>query len=83
VADAFESGDVDVTVENSRTDDVVAVPVIALVALSEGGYALQVVDPSASSGYKLVPVEVGTIADEWAEVTGDGIDAGTEVVVPA
>lgn len=83
VADAFDSGDVDVTVERSRTDDVVAVPVIALLALSEGGYALQVVDKSSPEGYKLVPVEVGTVADEWVEVTGDGIDAGTEVVVPA
>ena len=83
VADAFDSGEVDVTVERSRTDDAVAVPVIALLALTEGGYAVQVVDPSVADGYRLVPVEVGTIADEWAQVTGDGIEAGVEVVVPA
>ena len=82
-ADAFDSGAVDVTVERSRTEDATAVPVLALLALSEGGYALQVVDATEAAGYRLVAVEVGTIADDWAEVTGDGIEPGVEVVVPA
>jgi multidrug efflux pump subunit AcrA (membrane-fusion protein) len=82
-ADAFDSGSVDVTVERSRTEDATAVPVTALLALSEGGYAVQVADDTQPDGYELVPVEVGTIADDWAEVTGDGIEAGVEVVVPA
>jgi len=82
-AGAFESGSVDASVERSRTDDATAVPVIALLALREGGYAVQVVDDSQPEGYKLVPVEVGTIADEWAQVSGEGIDAGVDVAVPA
>jgi HlyD family secretion protein len=82
-ADAFESGTVDASVERSRTDDATAVPVIALLALREGGYAVQVVDDSQPEGYRLVPVEVGTVADEWAQVSGEGIEAGVEVVVPA
>jgi hypothetical protein len=82
-AGAFESGSVDASVERSRTEDATAVPVVALLALREGGYAVQVVDDSKSGGYGLVPVEVGTIADEWAEVSGDGIEAGVEVLVPA
>jgi HlyD family secretion protein/Putative peptidoglycan binding domain len=82
-ADAYESGTVDVHVERSRTEDATAVPVIALLALREGGYAVQVVDDTQPEGYKLVPVEVGTIADEWAQISGDGIEAGAEVVVPA
>jgi hypothetical protein len=82
-AGAFESGSVDASVERSRTDDATAVPVIALLALREGGYAVQVVDDSEPEGYRLVPVEVGTIADEWAQVSGDGIEAGVEVAVPA
>lgn len=81
-ADGFESGTVDVSVERSRTEDATAVPVIALLALREGGYAVQVVDDTQPEGFKLVPVEVGTIADEWAQVSGDGIEAGVEVVVP-
>jgi hypothetical protein len=83
LADAYDSGGVEVTVERSRTEGATAVPVTALLALSEGGYALQVVDGSQPDGYTLVPVEVGTLADEWVEVTGDGIEAGVEVVVPA
>ena len=81
-ADAFESGTVAVSVERSRTEDATAVPVIALLALREGGYAVQVVDDTQPGGYTLVPVEVGTIADEWAQVSGDGFEAGVEVVVP-
>jgi hypothetical protein len=82
-AGAFESGSVDASVERSRTEDATAVPVIALLALREGGYAVQVVDDSQPEGYRLVPVEVGTIADEWAQVSGDGIEAGVDVAVPA
>jgi HlyD family secretion protein len=81
-ADGFDSGTVDVTVERSRTEDATAVPVIALLALREGGYGVQVVDGSDPGGYRLVPVEVGTIAEEWAQVSGEGIEAGVEVAVP-
>jgi HlyD family secretion protein/Putative peptidoglycan binding domain len=83
VADGFDSGTVDVSVERSRTENATAVPVTALLALSEGGYAVQVADDTQPEGYRLVPVEVGTIADEWVEVSGDGIEAGVDVVVPA
>jgi membrane fusion protein, multidrug efflux system len=83
VAGGFDSGTVDVTVERGRTEDAIAVPVIALLALREGGYGVQVADDSEPGGYRLVPVEVGTIADDWAQVTGDGIEAGVDVVVPA
>jgi membrane fusion protein, multidrug efflux system len=82
-AEGFDSGTVDVTVERSRTDDAISVPVIALLALREGGYGVQVADDSEPGGYRLVPVEVGTIADDWAQVSGDGIEAGVDVVVPA
>jgi hypothetical protein len=75
-AAAFDTGEVDVAIERSREDDVLAVPVTALLALAEGGYALELADS------RLVPVEVGTIADGWVAVSGDGIEPGTEVVVP-
>jgi hypothetical protein len=81
-ADAFDSGTVKVVVERSRIEDATAAPITALVAQTEGGYALQLVDASEPEGYRLVPVEVGAIAGEWAEVSGDGIAAGVEVVMP-
>lgn len=83
LADAFDSGTVEVSVERDRTEDATAVPVIALLALAEGGYALQIVDESRPEGHELVAVEVGTIADDWVEVSGDGIESDVEVVVPA
>ncbi|WP_108667701.1 HlyD family efflux transporter periplasmic adaptor subunit [Euzebya rosea] len=74
----IEAGTVAVTVETAREDDVVAVDVTALLALAEGGYALEVVD-GGSTG--LVGVEVGTFADGFVAVTG--VEPGTSVVVPS
>jgi hypothetical protein len=82
-AAGFDSGAVEVTIETSRVEDATAVPVTALLARTEGGYGLQVVDDREPEGHRLVPVEVGAIADGWVEVSGDGIEAGVEVVVPA
>ncbi len=81
-ADGMDSGSVDVAVERSRDDGVLAVPVTALLALAEGGYAVQVVDPAAPEGYRLVAVRVGTFAHEKVAVTGAGIEDGVEVMAP-
>jgi hypothetical protein len=82
-AAAFDSGGVTVTIVQSRDEGVLAVPVTALLALAEGGYAVQVVDPAQASGYRLVAVKTGTITDEYAGVSGAGITEGLDVVVPA
>ena len=66
-------------VETSRRDGVVVTPVEALLALAEGGYALELVEGTAT---RLVAVQVGDVQDGWAEVTGDGIEPGVEVVTP-
>jgi hypothetical protein len=67
-----------VIVELERHANVVTVPVNALLALAEGGYAVEVAD---SNGTHLAPVTVGLFADGAVEV--NGIDSGTTVVVPA
>jgi len=56
--------------------DVLAVPVEAVVALSEGGYALEIGDGGST---RLVAVELGRFADGWVEVEGK-IEAGQTVV---
>lgn len=81
-ADGMDSGTVDVTIERSRVDGATAVPVTALLALAEGGYAVEVVDKAAPDGTRLVGVTVGTYADGFVEVKGNGISPGTAVVVP-
>lgn len=81
-AAAFDTGSVDVDIERSREKGATAVPVTALLALAEGGYAVQLVDSTQPSGYRLVAVEVGTYAESYVGVTGDGIKPGVIVVVP-
>lgn len=63
----------------SRTtaSGVLTVPVRALIALAEGGWAVQVDTPG---GPTLTAVELGDVVDGLAEITG--VDEGTELVVP-
>jgi hypothetical protein len=59
--------------------DVLIVPTSALLAVAEGGFAVEVVDGDDT---RLVPVEVGKVVGARAEITGD-IEPGEMVVVPA
>ncbi|MDH3302181.1 MAG: peptidoglycan-binding protein [Acidimicrobiia bacterium] len=59
--------------------DAFVVPVTALLALAEGGYALEVVDgPDATH---LIPIEPGVFVNGFVEVTGADLVDGLEVVV--
>ena len=64
-----------------RKPGVLAVPVTALVALAEGGYAVEVSDP-ATNATQLVKVATGLFAGGQVEVTGAGLREGQRVVVP-
>ena len=68
---------VSLTVESVR--HVLAVPVSALLALSGGGYGVEVV--TAAGRHHLVGVTAGTFAGGLVQVSGNGIAAGTKVVV--
>ena len=78
-AGALDQAPVTVSVVTSAAQGVTAVPVDALLALAEGGYAVQ--RPVAGGGTELVAVEVGAFADGWVQVTGD-LAEGDDVVVP-
>ena len=71
---------VTVTLTSARVNNVLTVPVAALVALAGGGYGVQVVTGTAT---RYVPVQLGTFAGGRVQVTGDGIAAGTRVGVPS
>lgn len=58
-------------------ENVLHVPVSALLALAEGGYAVEKV---SAAGTELVSVEVGEVVGGLAEVSGDIVE-GDEVVV--
>lgn len=74
---SLSPGPVDVEIPTEAAKDVLAVPARALVAVVEGGQAVELV------GGRYVAVEVGVFADGWVEVSGDGLREGTKVVVPA
>ncbi len=78
-AGTLDSAPVGVLLTTSAATGVLAVPVDALLALAEGGYAVERVGAGGTT--ELVPVETGAFADGWVEVTGD-VAEGDTVVVP-
>jgi hypothetical protein len=76
----LDKAPVDVRYTVQQRANVLAVPVTALLAPLGGGYALEIVEGTAS---RIVPVETGLFADGLVEVRGAGIAAGMTVRVPA
>jgi peptidoglycan hydrolase-like protein with peptidoglycan-binding domain len=74
---------VGVLITTRSREDVLAVPVNALLALLEGGYAVEVA--AADGTTHLVGVETGMFEDGWVEidVPGGGLAEGDLVVVPS
>ncbi|WP_079168094.1 hypothetical protein [Streptomyces colonosanans] len=70
----IDAASVQVVFTAATRKDVLVVPVGALLALSEGGYALQ------RPGGKLVGVETGLFAKGLVEVSGAGVEEGDVVV---
>lgn len=79
----LDGAPVDVDVESERRPGVLAVPVQALLALTGGGYGLEVVTRTGTgTGTHVVPVRTGLFADGLVEVNGTGVAEGDEVVIP-
>jgi peptidoglycan hydrolase-like protein with peptidoglycan-binding domain len=76
----LDGAPVSVTLVSQTRNNVLAVPVAALVALSEGGYGVQVLDGDRSS---YVAVTTGLFADGRVEISGAGIAEGTVVGMPS
>lgn len=64
----------------SQRENVLTVPVAALLALAEGGYGVEVVDGSST---RVVAVETGLFADGRVEVSGTGFASGLTVGMPS
>ncbi len=79
-AAGLDQAPVDVQIVSVQAADALTVPVDALLALAEGGYAVERPDGD------LVGVDIGAFADGFVEVTPTGassLDEGDEVVVPS
>lgn len=70
---------VDVAYVADKREDVLTVPVAALLALAEGGYGLEVVDGGAS---RYIAVDTGLFADGRVEVSGGGVAEGMTIGLP-
>ena len=80
---AYSNSPVTVHIVRESRANVMAVPVASLLAVLEGGYAVEVVD--ADGATHLVAVKTGIFQDAWVEVTAPGGDlkTGAVVVVPS
>jgi hypothetical protein len=79
---AVDGLDVEIKINVVDVAGATAVPAEALLALSEGGYAVEVPDETSATGTRLVAVELGAFDEEgWVQVTGD-VAPGDQVVVP-
>ncbi|WP_243719591.1 peptidoglycan-binding protein [Actinomadura sp. KC06] len=76
----FDEAPVSVELESERREDVLSVPVEALLALREGGFGVEVVDGGRR---RLAAVEIGAFGGGRVEVAGAGVAEGVQVGVPA
>jgi len=79
-AGGLDEAPVTVDVVSDSADGVIAVPITALLAVREGGYAVEVVNPDGTT--TLVGVETGFYADGLVEVTNASLAEGSKVVTP-
>ncbi|MFP3962380.1 peptidoglycan-binding protein [Actinomadura fulvescens] len=79
----LDQAPVEVAIVTDTAKDVLSVPVNALLARAGGGYAVEVV--GSDGAHRLVPVTTGLFDDGagTVQVSGDGLAAGQNVVVPA
>ncbi len=80
---SWDQAPVEVAITDQTVPDALAVPVFALLARSGGGYAVEVVNPDGT--HHLVPVSPGLFDDATGlvQVSGSGLSAGQQVVVPS
>lgn len=78
-AAGIEAASVTVVFTAAEREDVLTVPVAALVALAEGGYGVEVVEGTTT---RYLKVTTGLFANGRVEVTGDGLSEGLTVGIP-
>jgi hypothetical protein len=80
---SLDQAPVEVTITTASEKNALVVPVDALLALSDGGYGIEVI--GAKGVHTIEPVSLGLFDDAADEVavTGSGIQAGQRIVIPA
>jgi len=80
VTSNFQEVSVTVGLPSEKRENVLSVPVGALVALSPEQFGVEVVQDDSTT--KRVPVTTGLFAGGRVEISGDGLTEGQRVVVP-
>lgn len=81
-AAAFSQADVTVRFASTLGEDVLTVPVEALVPLDESDFGVEVPGQRAGDPTTVLPVTAGSFASGRVQISGEGIRAGLDVVVP-
>ncbi len=76
----YDQATVKVAFTASTRPNVLTVPVAALLALSEGGYGVEIIEGTSK---RIVAVETGLFASGRVEITGNGISDGMTVGMPS
>jgi multidrug efflux pump subunit AcrA (membrane-fusion protein) len=76
----LDQAPVNVNITTDRAQNVLAVPVNALLALQGGGFGVEVIDGNTT---RLVGVTTGLYSNTLVQISGAGITAGTKVEVPS
>ncbi|MGH9017328.1 MAG: peptidoglycan-binding protein [Acidimicrobiales bacterium] len=76
----LDQAPVNVNVTSQQVNNVLAVPVNALLALAGGGYGVDVVSGGTT---RLVGVTTGMYSNTLVQISGSGITTGTRVEVPS
>ncbi|GES18089.1 peptidoglycan-binding protein [Acrocarpospora pleiomorpha] len=79
-ASAFQEAAVTVDIPSERREDVLSVPVSALLAITPDQFGVEVVDADGTT--RQVPVETGLFAGGRVEISGPDVAEGMRVVVP-
>ncbi|OQO93622.1 hypothetical protein B1813_03490 [Saccharomonospora piscinae] len=81
VTESFQEASVTVDIPSEQREDVLSVPVGALLALDARRFGVEVVD--ADGRTRRIPVTTGLFAGGRVEISGNGVRAGQRVVVPS
>ena len=76
---SLDAAPVDVDFVSDERKNVLTVPVAALLALTQGGFGVEIVDGQTT---RIVAVKAGMFAAGRVEVSGEGITEGVRVGVP-
>ena len=76
--ETYDEAPVDILVTSEVSKNVLYVPVNALVALAEGGYAVEVL---TGENKEYIAVEIGVFTEGFVEIIGN-VQEGQEVIVP-